>query len=211
MFSKILLSMLMAIGLVSVSDTARSQTAGAGLMKAANQLDDTTLLRVGDVLSYRVLEDEEAPVSLTVNDSGQIQVPYLGSFSVLSKTPRMVAAEIRQALESSVYRKATVLISLETKSGRSPGRVFITGEVNHQISVELRPNQDMTLMQAIVEAGGFSDFANKKRVRIIRKSAGAAKPTVVDVTKIINQGRTDLDITLQPGDVVLVPVRLINF
>jgi polysaccharide export outer membrane protein len=69
----------------------------------------------------------------------------------------------------------------------------------------------MTLMQAIVEAGGFSDFANKRKVRVIRKTAGAAKPTVVDVTKIINQGRTDLDIALQPGDVILVPVRLINF
>jgi polysaccharide export outer membrane protein len=176
-----------------------------------NQLDDTTLLRVGDIVSYRVLEDEEAPVSLTVNDSGQIQVPYLGSFTVINKTPRMVAAEIRQALEGSVYRKATVLLSLETKSGRSPGRVFITGEVNHQISVELRPNQEMTVMQAIVEAGGFTDFANKRKVRIIRKAVGVSKPTVVDAVRIINEGRSDLDIVLQPGDVILVPVRLINF
>jgi hypothetical protein len=48
-------------------------------------------------------------------------------------------------------------------------------------------------------------------VRVIRKTGGVSKPTVVDAMKIINQGRTDLDITLQPGDVVLVPVRLINF
>jgi polysaccharide export outer membrane protein len=211
MFFKILFSSLIAIALVSLGSTARSQTASAGLTKASNQLDDTTLLRVGDVLSYRVLEDEEAPVMLTVNDSGQIQVPYLGSVTVLNKTPRVVAAEIRQGLESSVYRKATVLISLETKSGRSPGRVFITGEVNHQISVEIRPNQELTLMQAIVEAGGFTDFANKRKVRVIRKAAGVSKPTVVDAMKIINQGRTDLDIALQPGDVVLVPIRLINF
>lgn len=211
MFFRILLSSLIAIALVSLGSTGRSQTVNVGLTKASNQLDDTTLLRVGDILSYRVLEDEEAPVLLTVNDSGQIQVPYLGSFTVINKTPRMVAAEIRQSLESSVYRKATVLISLETKSGRSPGRVFITGEVNHQISVEIRPNQELTVMQAIVEAGGFTDFANKRKVRVIRKAGGAGKPTVVDAMKIINQGRTDLDITLQPGDVVLVPVRLINF
>ena len=211
MFFKILFSSLIAIVLVSLGSTARSQTANAGLMKASNQLDDTTLLRVGDILSYRVLEDDEAPVLLTVNDSGQIQVPYLGSFTVLNKTPRMVAAEIRQGLESSVYRKATVLVSLETKSGRSPGRVFVTGEVNHQASLELRPNQELTVMQAIVEAGGFTDFANKRKVRVIRKTGGVSKPTVVDAMKIINQGRTDLDITLQPGDVVLVPVRLINF
>jgi polysaccharide export outer membrane protein len=211
MFFKILFSSLIAIALVSLGGTARSQTVSAGLMKASNQLDDTTLLRVGDIVSYRVLEDDEAPVLLTVNDSGQIQVPYLGSFTVLNKTPRMIAAEIRQGLESSVYRKATVLVSLETKSGRSPGRVFVTGEVNHQASLELRPNQELTLMQAIVEAGGFTDFANKRKVRVIRKTGGVSKPTVVDAMKIINQGRTDLDITLQPGDVVLVPVRLINF
>ena len=211
MYSKILFLPLIAVALVSLGNTGRSQTVSTGSTKATNQLDDTTLLRVGDILSYRVLEDDESPVMLTVNDSGQIQVPYLGSVTVLNKTPRMVAAEIHQGLENSVYRKATVFISLETKSGRSPGRVFITGEVNHQISVELRPNQEMTLMQAIVEAGGFSDFANKRKVRVIRKAAGASKPTVVDVTKIINQGRTDLDIALQPGDVILVPVRLINF
>jgi polysaccharide biosynthesis/export protein len=211
MFFKILFSSLIAIALVSLGSTARSQTASVGLTKASNQLDDTTLLRVGDIVSYRVLEDDEAPVLLTVNDSGQIQVPYLGSFTVINKTPRMIAAEIRQGLESSVYRKATVLISLETKSGRSPGRVFITGEVNHQISVEIRPNQELTLMQAIVEAGGFTDFANKRKVRVIRKGAGVSKPAVVDAVKIINEGRTDLDIALQPGDVVLVPVRLINF
>ena len=211
MFSRILFLSLLAIILVALSGTGRSQTVSVGLIKTANQLDDTTLFRVGDIVSYRVLEDEEAPVSLTVNDSGQIQVPYLGSVTVINKTPRAVAAEIRQALENSVYRKATVLISLETKSGRSPGRVFVTGEVNHQSSLEIRPNQELTVMQAIVEAGGFTDFANKRKVRVIRKAASASKPTVVDAVKIINEGRTDLDIALQPGDVVLVPMRLINF
>jgi len=191
--------------------TATAAYESSGLIQSMDQLDDRTIFHVGDSVSFRVLEDEQPPTILTVSDSGQIQAPYVGNVIVLNKTPRQVAYQVQQALQTSLYKKATVLISLEKKSVQSPGRVFMTGEVNHQGSLELRPNEELTVSQAITEAGGFSDFANKRKVKIIRKSAGASKPVVVDVADIMNKGRTDLDIVLVAGDVVLVPARLINW
>lgn len=183
----------------------------AGPINTLKQLDDNLRFHIGDEVIFRIVEDEDPAVSLSVSDSGQIQVPYVGSVLVLNKTPRQVALEIKKALEASLYKNATVLVSLNRRSVRSPGRVFLTGEVNHQGALELRPDEKLTVSQAITEAGGFSDFANKRKVKIVRKTAGASMPIMVDISEIVNKGRLDLDVTLNPGDVVVVPARLINW
>ena len=194
------------------NEPANTETRSAGSpSNSLKQLDDERHFHVGDEVSFRIVEDGDAAVSLTVSDSGQIQVPYVGSVFVLNKTPRQTALEIKKALESSLYKNATVWVSLEKRSVRSPGRVFLSGEVNRQGSLELRPDERLTVSQAISEAGGFSDFANKRKVKVVRKSTRTPTQIVVDVAEIVNKGRLDLDVPLEAGDVIVVPARLINW
>jgi polysaccharide export outer membrane protein len=175
------------------------------------QLDSQTPIQIGDQLAFRILEDENSATSLTVSDSGQVRVPYVGSMTAVNRTPRDLAFQIKQALERNLYKKATVMISVERPTTRSSGKVYLTGEVAKPGVIELRANESLTLTQAILEVGGFSDFANKRKVKLVRKSASSSQVKIIDVSVVIDQGRTDLDVALKPGDVVVVPARFLNW
>jgi polysaccharide biosynthesis/export protein len=189
-----------------------SPVPSTGPIKMMEQLDDSTPMSIGDQMTFRILEDEDPPVSLVISDSGQVQVPYVGNVVAVNKTPRALALEIRKALEATLYHKATVLISLEKRTARSPGRIYLTGEVLKQGPLDLPADEKLTVSRAIIQAGGFADFANKRKVKLIRKTGGKAeKVDIIDVADIINKGKLEQDEVLQPGDVILVPARLINW
>jgi hypothetical protein len=70
------------------------------------------------------------------------------------------------------------------------------------------------LSKAIMRAGGFSDFADRKNVRVVRKAGpgdAGNRTFVVDVAQILDKGKIDRDLPLEPGDLVLIPERLIRF
>jgi polysaccharide biosynthesis/export protein len=197
--------------------TAKAQipaaTDEAGSTRAVtsmDQLDNTTLIGIGDQLSFRITQDEAAPSELVVDDAGFIEVPFVGKILAAGKTPRQLAFDCKKALETGLYKKATVLISLQRRT-RSPGTIYITGEVLRQGPIELPASETLTVTTAILRAGGFSDFANKRKVKVLRKTGKGEKVYIVDVKQILEKARGDLDFPVIAGDVILVPARLINW
>lgn len=182
--------------------------------------DDTYKLRVGDTVSFQISEDQiwdpqNAPKFLNVQDSGEIEIPYLGRVMAVGKTCKQLAGEIKTALEKDYYKQATVVISM---SAASPilGRVYIWGQVRNQGPLDIQVNENLTAGEAILRAGGFADFANQRKVKVIRASTGADKSkqsqTInLDMEQILSEGKRDKDIVLEPGDLIIVPSRLINF
>ncbi|HEX7578117.1 MAG TPA: polysaccharide biosynthesis/export family protein, partial [Verrucomicrobiae bacterium] len=182
--------------------------------------DDTYKLRVGDTVSFQILEDQvwdplNMPKILVVQDSGEIEVLYIGRVMAVGKTCKQLAGEIKTALEKDYYKQATVVISMNVASPIL-GRVYIWGQVRNQGALDIRVNEDLTAGQAIMRAGGFADFANEKKVKVIRNTTGSDKAkqgqTInLNMEQILNEGKTEKDIVLQPGDLIIVPSRLINF
>ncbi len=92
-----------------------------------------------------------------------------------------------------------------------PGRVYVSGQVKVQGPVDFDVGDNLTAFKAILRAGGFGDFANKKKVRVVRggSGAGAGQQTIqLDMTEI-ERGNIERDIPLQPGDYIIVPSRAI--
>ncbi|HEX5400251.1 MAG TPA: polysaccharide biosynthesis/export family protein [Verrucomicrobiae bacterium] len=182
--------------------------------------DDTYKLRVGDTVSFQIMEDQiwdpqNAPKNLVVQDSGEIEVPYIGRVMAVGKTCNNLAEEIKAALEKDYYKHATVVISMNVASPIL-GRVYIWGQVQHQGPLDIQINENLTAGQAILRAGGFADFANQRKVKVIRSSTGPDKSkqteTInLDMEQILSEGKTDQDIVLQPGDLIIVPAKLLNF
>lgn len=188
-----------------------SAISSSGAVKSMDQLDSTTQINIGDHLSFRIVEDEDQPVSLVVNDAGQVEIPYLGKLQAAHRTPKELAFDAKRALESGLYKKATVLISLDRRTTESPGVIYLSGEVNRQGPLDIPPNERLTVSTAILRAGGFSEFANKRKVRVIRKTGKGEKIYVVDVKEILDKARGDLDLPVTAGDKILVPARMINW
>jgi polysaccharide export outer membrane protein len=174
--------------------------------------DDKYKLRIGDKVSFQILEDREAPKALVLADSGELDVPYLGRIAAADKTCKQLAAEIKTQLEKEFYYRASVVLALDSAS-RLLGRVYIWGQVRNQGPIELEMNENLTAGKAVLRAGGFGDFANKKKVKVIRPgSNGAAKQVFeLNMVDILEDGQTEKDILLQSDDSVIVGSRLINF
>jgi polysaccharide export outer membrane protein len=167
----------------------------AGIVSAHAQ----AVLRVGDPVELRISgvpNDEQQQVNnmYTVDASGAINMPYINKVRAEGLTPAQLASAIEGSYRSSgIYTNPTITVVMAPTARfvnvggavRSPSRVPFT--------------EDMTLLTAINAAGGFNDFANQRKVRVMRGS----QVKEYDV----RQSRADpsKDIKLQPGDRIEVP------
>jgi polysaccharide export outer membrane protein len=156
-------------------------------------------LRVGDPLELKISgvpSDEQAQVNniYTVDASGTVNMPYINKVRAEGMTPAQLAGEIESAYRSGkIYTNPTITIVMAPTARfvnvggavRTPSRVPFT--------------EDMTLLTAINAAGGFNDFADQRKVRVLRGQS----VKIYDV----RESRRDpsRDIKLQPGDRVEVP------
>jgi polysaccharide export outer membrane protein len=184
----------------------------AASLDSMEGLNDRSKLSNGDTVTYRVIEEQQAPVLLTVSDSGEVTIPLVGIVSAKNKTCKQLAYELKPRLEKEFFYHATVIIGLETFSTHPLGKVYLMGQVQKQGAVEIPSNERLTVSQAILLVGGLADFADKRRVKLVRKQPdGKTQTTVVDLVEILEKGHTDRDPLVQPEDTIIVPQRLINF
>ena len=175
--------------------------------------DDKYILRVGDKISLQIVEDKDAPKSLAVMDSGELNAPYVGRIAAVGKTCKQVALELKAQLEKEYYHRATVIIALD-EANKYLGRVYVWGQVRNQGPMDLAVGEKLTVAKAILRAGGFADFANKKKVKLVRPAGPdgtGALNVELDMVQILDQGQNQKDVVLKPEDLIAVPARLINF
>jgi polysaccharide biosynthesis/export protein len=182
--------------------------AGAGVM---DSLDNRYQLGPGDQILYQVIEDQDAPTNLIVTDSGDVEVPYYGLVHAAGKTCGQLAGQVKTLLEQKLYYRATVVLALEVANKAwVAGKVYVTGQVQRPGGYEIRAGENLTVSKAILDAGGFSDFSDKKHVRLIRKGANGDQTVVVNVQDVW-KGQLNNDLPVQPGDLVVVPASMVNY
>jgi protein involved in polysaccharide export with SLBB domain len=189
----------------------RDSAPPAAYSTSMDVLDDQRPLRIGDQLSMRVVEDREPPISLFVTDSGEVEVPLIGRVHAKGLTCKQLAYAIKAPLERDYFYKATVIVALDMAGLKSPGRVYVTGQVRNQGPIDIPPDETFTVSKAIMRAGGFADFANTRKVKLIRKQGDSAETILVNVDEVVKKGRTDKDPVVEAGDTIIIPERLINF
>jgi polysaccharide export outer membrane protein len=191
---------------------AGTSTNSAPTAASMDALDDKQKLSNGDRLSFRIVEDKEEPKPLTISDTGELEVPYIGRVLAADKTCQALAKEIKARLEQKYYFKATVILGVDLFS-KNRGKIYLVGQLRTSGPQEIPSDETLTLTKVILRAGGFTDFADKKHVKVTRKRAGGqeAETFTVDVSEIIEKGKMDKDLPLQSGDLVFVPARLVNF
>ena len=192
--------------------------AAAARINSMEQLDDSIQLRVGDKVSLRIVEDRDKTLSLLVQASGDIQAPHLGLVRAAGLTCKKVAYYMKRELERSYFQQATVIVALESRQ-QSPAQASnymeyftIFGQVARQGKYEMIPDEELTVSQAILRAGGFSQFAKTSKVKVIRRVPGKKNAEIqVDCDKIMRKGKLELDIPIRPNDVIIVDERIFNF
>jgi len=187
-------------------DTA---SGGSSFVTSMESLDDKHQLGVGDQVRFQIVEDRDEPKTLKVTDSGELAIPWLGTVPAADRTCKQLAKEIKKSLEKDLYKQATVIVTVDLLS-KSRGKVYIYGYVRVTGFQEIPTDEVFTLSKAIMRAG-FTDFADKKKVKVRKSEAAGGQNLIIDVGAIIEKGKQDKDIKLEPGDMIYVPGKLLNF
>ncbi|HUZ07731.1 MAG TPA: polysaccharide biosynthesis/export family protein [Candidatus Paceibacterota bacterium] len=192
---------------------ANASASGSTNLPAANVLDDKYRLAIGDQLSFQILEDGDPPVHLVVTDSGDLQVPYIGRYPAVGKTCKQLAQELKVELEKEYYKHATVIVAVDLKP-ESRGKIYLVGAIRAPGPEDISSDEVLTVSKAILRAGGFTDSADEKHVKVTRSTGtgtGGDKTFIVNVKQILENGKTADDLPVQPGDLIFVPERMIQF
>ena len=190
------------------SDQPSTSTSTVMRTNSMAVLDDKKKLGSNDYVSFRVVEDRDNDSQrLRVNDNGELEVPYVGLVPARGKSCKELAHTIKSLLEREYYYHATVILAVDRVSEKSRGRIYVYGSVKGQGPQEIPADESYTVSKAIIKAGGFGDFANKRKVKLTRKTG---KEFTVDLKRVIEEGKTEEDVELQPDDQIYVPQRLIN-
>jgi polysaccharide export outer membrane protein len=150
-----------------------------------------------DVLDVAVWRDPDLSRTVPVRPDGFISMPLVGEVKAEGKTPEGLAKELNEKLGAYVQTPKVTVIVREVNSSR----VYVTGEVARPGAYPLRGR--MSLVQAISLAGGFSDFADKGAIRLIRQ--GEEQAISVSYADLVGDDAAKTTFTLRPGDTIVVP------
>ena len=191
----------------------------AGVINDMEALDNSYTLGVGDMITFRVVEDRQPVMRLRIQDSGDVQVPYINAVRAAGSTPRQLAERVKAALEQNLFRQATVIVTLDMRAAQIDPRLrppeeqmeleefHIYGKgVVRKGRFQLPPNGELRVSEAVMQAGP-TQFANLRRVRLERDG----REFRIDVNRVLNRGDLDADAVVQPGDKLLVDERMFNF
>lgn len=203
----------------SAASAGGSVNAGAAVLSSMDVLDDTQTIAAGDTISIRILEDRRDALQQVVAVTGEVQAPYVGLVTAKGKTCRALAFAIKKELEKNFFQHATVVIAIDKINVEDAMRMrevdlefyVMFGIVAKQGKYDLPANEDISISQAILRAGGFAQFANKERVKIIRKTPNGNKTILVNVDGIMRHGDLERDVFIRKDDVIIVEEKKVNF
>lgn len=203
---------------VNTGDIARS----AAVLNSMDVLDDNQIIESGDIISMRVVEDRGAPQQMRVGATGEVNAPHIGLVKAAGRTCKQLAYEVKRRLEMNYYNTATVVVAIDLKRQDDPNARMryssseidfftIYGQVLRQGKYELPQDEDITISQAILRAGGFAQFANPEKVKLVRKTPQGNKTIVVNLDAIMRRGNLEYDVYIRNNDVIIVDEKKINF
>ena len=204
------LSLLLAGVIVLASGCASKPAAPEGVEKDTTQfasyVDGDYRIGVDDRVQITVWHNPELSVTVPVRPDGKISVPLIGDVPAGGNTPTQVAAIIKDKLSAYIRDPNVAVILTDLRSHEFLSRVRVTGAVRTPRSMPYR--QGMTVLDAVLEAGGVNDFASPNNTKLYRKEKNKTDIFGISLDDILTKGKLDTNFELRPGDVVTVPERL---
>jgi polysaccharide biosynthesis/export protein len=203
MFGKFYLGLTILILLVPTPAIA-GQSSGTGDPAAPTAApsvptDPSYVIGPQDMLDISVWKDPELTQTVPVRPDGKISLPLLNDIQAAGLTPTQLKAQITDGLKKFMTDPIVTVIVTQINSQR----VYITGEVTKAGAYPLLPG--MTILQALSSAGGFTNFANTKRIYMFRTVKGKRVVFPFNYRDVIRGKSIDQNVVLEAGDTIVVP------
>jgi len=157
--------------------------------------------RIGpqDLVRIDVWKEPDISRTIPVRPDGKISLPLMNDVQAAGLTAMELAGSIREGLSKYITSPQVTVTVTEINSRR----VYVTGEVMRPGAQPLLPN--MTALQALTSAGGFTQFAKTKSIYILRNEDGKQVKHPFNYKAVLDGKHPEDNIQLQPGDVIVVP------
>ena len=155
----------------------------------------------GDSLHVFVFENEQLSVTVPVRPDGKISTPLVEDMVAVGKTPSQLARDIEAALSKYVKSPKVNVVVMSALSIYS--QIKVIGQVKEPQAMPY--HEGMTVLEALLNAKGLSQFAAGNRAKIERVVNGKQQEIKVRLEALVNGGDMTQNLPLQPGDVLVVP------
>jgi polysaccharide export outer membrane protein len=182
----------------TAEEAAEKAKASTGLPVAATAAPvdpKTYVIGAEDILMIRVWRENELSSGVQVRPDGKITLPLIGELQAAGLTPEALKAKVVEAL-SEYINKPEVIVSLQSVQSK---KYYITGEVARSGTFSLVV--PTTILEALTNTGGFREFANPKKITILRQG----KIIKFNYNDVIKGKNLDQNILLESGDYIIVP------
>lgn len=152
-----------------------------------------------DVLYIHVWKEEALSRTVPVRMDGHISLPLIHEVKAAGLTPLQLKEEITKKLKEFIESPNVSVMVMEANSFK----VYVSGQVRTPGVVRLR--SETTLLQLIPMVGGFTDWADQKKILIIRKENGKEKRYIVNYKKLVKGEALETNLVLKAGDTIIVP------
>jgi polysaccharide biosynthesis/export protein len=161
----------------------------------------TYVIGPGDTLQIFVWRNPELSTTVPVRPDGQISMPLVENMAAVHKTPSQLARDIEKVLAEYVRSpKVNIIVTVPVST---LSQVKIVGQVGKPQALPFR--EGMSVLDAVLQAGGLTQFAAGNRAKIMRNENGKQTEIRVKLGDLLNGGDMKQNVTLKPGDVLVIP------
>jgi polysaccharide biosynthesis/export protein len=161
--------------------------------------DPAYVIGAQDVLDVNVWKEPDMTRIVPVRPDGKITLPLINDVEAAGSTPQQLAATVTERLRKFITEPQVTVIVTQINSQR----IFVVGEVLRAGAFPLVPGT--TVLQALASAGGFTTFANVKKIHVMRTVNGKHIQLPFNYREVLKGDNADQNIKLEPGDTVVVP------
>jgi polysaccharide export outer membrane protein len=172
---------------------------GMTLQAAGQAVNDDYRLHPGDSITVSVWKELELQRKVIIRPDGRFSFPLAGEVQAAGRSADQVRQDIENQLKKYIP-EAVVAVMVEDVSGN---RVYVIGQVNKPGMYVMNPQ--LTVIQALSLAGGGTPFAKLDNIMVIRGTGTAQKTMPLRYDQVVEGKSLQQNISLESGDVVLVP------
>jgi len=166
---------------------------------SAATTDPAYVIGPQDVLDINVWKEPDMTRVVPVRPDGKISLPLINDVQAAGVTPQQLAADVTTKLRKFLTEPQVTVIVTQINSQR----IFVIGEVLHAGAFQMVPGT--TVLQALANAGGFTTFADVKKIHVMRLVNGKHAELPFNYREVLKGDNPDQNIKLEPGDTVVVP------
>jgi len=192
------LGLLVALGVGAVSVACASRVVPPPPEPDPMNLDDY-VIGPADKIKVDVWKNADLGGTVPVRPDGKISLPLLDDVQAAGLTPLELKEVLTQALREYVEDPDVAVVVAEVASPQ----IFLLGGVAHQGAIPLTRN--LRVLDALSVAGGFSQFADRSDVRVLRRTASGLVEHRFDYDAYLDGDAPESNFVLQPGDTIVVP------